>query len=193
VINRLLYKGALEAVGPSNTLFLALLQASAPAAAYAAVLAYRVATGRVTRADLACVDGVTAAVIGAGEAASSTLGFVAATRLPGAALPMLAQSMLVWQLLIDRVVLGRRVSAARGVGAGLVVAGVVAGVRREGRGNERGARPHHAPNASTRSLSLSSRLAPRRRRRRHPPRPRRPVCGRPAVPRRRRPGQAGHL
>lgn len=126
VVNRLLYKGALEAVGPKNTLFLALLQASAPAAAYCAILAARLAAGVATKADLAAVGRWQAAVIGAGEAASSTLGFVAATRLPGAALPMLGQTMLIWQLIAERVLLGRRIPRRRAVGAALVIAGVVA-------------------------------------------------------------------
>ena len=126
VVNRLLYKGALEAVGPKNTLFLALLQASAPAAAYCVILGARLATGAATRADLAAVNGWTAAVIGAGEAASSTLGFVAARSLPGAALPMLSQTMLIWQLAAERLLLGRQVPPRRALGAALVIAGVVA-------------------------------------------------------------------
>jgi len=126
VVNRLLYKGALDAVGPRHALFLALLQASLPAAAYAGVLGWRVATGAVTRAELAAVPARDAVAIGAAEAASSTLGFLAATRLPGAALPVLSQAMLVWQLLLEAALLGRAPGARRGLGAALVVAGVVA-------------------------------------------------------------------
>lgn len=124
VVNRLLYKASIDACGPRLALFLALLQASAPAAAYSLVLALRVRAGLTTREELAAPPTLPLLAVGAGEAASSVLGFLVASKLPGAALPMLAQSMLVWQMAFERIVLKRKQTKGKLAGAAMVVAGV---------------------------------------------------------------------
>ena len=124
VVNRLLYKASADACGPRLALFLALLQASAPAIAYSLILRLRVRAGMTTQQELDAPPTWPLLAVGAGEAASSVLGFLVASKLPGAALPMLAQSMLVWQMGFERIFLKRRQTRGKLVGAAMVVAGV---------------------------------------------------------------------
>ena len=124
VVNRLLSKASIDACGPRLALFLALLQASAPALAYSLILWLRVRAGLTTREELDAPPTLPLLAVGAGEASSSVLGFLVASRLPGAALPMLAQSMLVWQMGFESFFLKRRQTRGKLVGAAMVVAGV---------------------------------------------------------------------
>ena len=134
VVNRLLYKAAADAAcggggggGPGGqqlSLFLALLQASAPALVYSLILWLRVRAGLTSREELEAPPTLPLLAVGAGEAGSSVLGFLVASRLSGAALPMLAQSMLVWQMCFEKFFLKRRQTKGKLVGAAMVVAGV---------------------------------------------------------------------
>lgn len=124
VVNRLLYKASIDACGPRLALFLALLQASAPAIIYSLILELRVKAGLTTQEELDAPDTLPLLAVGAGEASSSVLGFLVASRLPGAALPMLAQSMLVWQMGFERLFLRKRQTRRKLVGAAMVVIGV---------------------------------------------------------------------
>ena len=124
VVNRLLYKASIDACGPRLALFLALLQALAPAIVYSLILELRVKAGLTTQEELDAPANLPLLAVGAGEASSSVLGFLVASRLPGAALPMLAQSMLVWQMGFERFFLKRRQTRGKLVGAAMVVIGV---------------------------------------------------------------------
>jgi hypothetical protein len=124
VVNRLLYKASIDACGPRLALFLALLQASAPALVYSLILKLRVKAKLTSQEELDAPPTLPLLAVGAGEASSSVLGFLVASRLPGAALPMLAQSMLVWQMAFESFFLKRRQTRGKIVGAAMVVVGV---------------------------------------------------------------------
>ncbi|KAG2495620.1 hypothetical protein HYH03_006220 [Edaphochlamys debaryana] len=105
--------------------FLAQLQNMAYLAAYFGTLLWRSKAGIVTREMLA-IDKRPFLIIGAAEAVAQLLFMVGAAHIPGPLLPVVNQTYLVWSLLFAHLILGTRYSRVQLLGAGLVVAGVIA-------------------------------------------------------------------
>jgi len=123
VSNRVLYKMALVPLN-DYVFFLAQLTTFGYVAVYFSVLFAKVLLGQVTKPMLSLPKGKFA-LMGFLEAAGLTLGFIGATQLPGALLPILSQLLLGWQLIFSAWLLGRRYSAAQLLSAAAVVVGVI--------------------------------------------------------------------
>jgi len=123
VANRVLYKMALLPLN-DYVFFLAQLTTFGYVAVYFSALFTRYKLGLVTDKMLSLPKGKFA-LMGFLEAVSLTLGFIGASQLPGALLPVLSQLLLFWQLIFSSWLLGRKYSVGQLLSAGCVVAGVV--------------------------------------------------------------------
>ncbi|GAQ82708.1 CRT (chloroquine-resistance transporter)-like transporter [Klebsormidium nitens] len=123
VANRVLYKVALVPLN-EYPFFLAQLTTFGYVLVYFSVLAARKRMGIVTDEMLA-IPKKRFVAMGALEAVSLAMGMVAATKLPGAIIPILSQTFIIWQLSLSSLILGTRYQPGQLFGALLVLAGVV--------------------------------------------------------------------
>ncbi|KAK9806031.1 hypothetical protein WJX73_007294 [Symbiochloris irregularis] len=123
VANRVLYKLALVPMG-DYVFVLSQFQTFGYCLVYFSFLAARLRSGQVTKEMLGVTDKRLFIGIGALEAASSLLGFIGASKLPGVTLPLLQQSIILFQLLLSGLFLKKQLLTSQILGAIIVVAGV---------------------------------------------------------------------